>query len=236
MTKKILIVEDAFIFAEDVKVSLEEEGYYVIGVVSTYQKFFNFIQVNQPDFVILDINLKGEESGISAAKYLYEETNIPFLFITGQGDSATFREAKQYFPVNYLVKPCEPSEIVLALELAFHNEDKLEKKVSNSSKKTFKDLTNPNKTHLVDLKDIYYLESRKRYITYYTSEEYFMETSSLQEALELLPPTFIRIHRNYVVNINRVSSIESCRIILDDDRELEVSRMYRKVVLEFFGE
>ena len=102
MPKKILIVEDTILVAEDLRLLLEEAFHKVTDTIVSFDELETSLTKELPDLVLLDIQLKGEKTGIDAAKVLFER-KIPFLFITGQNDWTTFTKAKEYFPVNYIL-------------------------------------------------------------------------------------------------------------------------------------
>lgn len=54
----ILIVEDEFLIARDIRNILFEEGYNVIGEVDSVEEAIEFIKIKKPDLVLIDIQLK----------------------------------------------------------------------------------------------------------------------------------------------------------------------------------
>ena len=64
---KILIVEDEILVATDIQESLEGLGYTVQGMVDTGLKAIEAVEKQLPDLILMDINLKGEMTGIEAA-------------------------------------------------------------------------------------------------------------------------------------------------------------------------
>ena len=93
----ILIVEDEAITALDLKGNLEKSGYHITDIVDNAEDAIKSAKENPPYLVLLDINLKGEKSGISIA----EEINllsIPIVYLTAQTDDATSNEAIETAP------------------------------------------------------------------------------------------------------------------------------------------
>jgi CheY-like chemotaxis protein len=75
---KILIVEDEFIVAYDLKLMLTKGGYLVTGIASSVERALQYIEEKKPDWVLIDIILKGELTGVDLAQILHKR-NIPFL-------------------------------------------------------------------------------------------------------------------------------------------------------------
>ena len=113
--KKVLIVEDAIIIAEDLAASVQELGYDVVGIVDNAPDAYQMIEDRKPDVALLDINLGTEEDGLDIGKRLKEELKVPFIFITAFSSKATQDKIMALEPNGYLVKPFETEELEAAL-------------------------------------------------------------------------------------------------------------------------
>jgi DNA-binding response OmpR family regulator len=83
MVKKVLIVEDEAIAAKDYQKMLEKSGFVVIGVADSSEEAINLAKKERPDIILMDINLKGNMSGIESAKVIYDSYRPEIVFITG---------------------------------------------------------------------------------------------------------------------------------------------------------
>ncbi|MEO8108797.1 MAG: response regulator, partial [Ginsengibacter sp.] len=81
MNKTILIVEDEFIVADDLQLTLQNAGYTVCGIADNVVEAKEIIRVKKPSLVLLDIHLKGKLNGIELAKELKEQ-NIAFVYLS----------------------------------------------------------------------------------------------------------------------------------------------------------
>jgi len=117
--KKILVVEDEFITASALRVSLEGMGCTVVGTVDTGELAVNAATEHKPDLILMDIILKGDMSGITAANIIQKHYDIPVIYLTGQSDEATINRALKSEPFGYIVKPFDEknlkSNIMMAL-------------------------------------------------------------------------------------------------------------------------
>lgn len=77
---KIILIEDDWIIAKEIAYSLQDIGFEVIGTYDSGEEGFEQIKIKQPDLVLLDIDLSGEQTGIDIGRKLKEETTIPFIF------------------------------------------------------------------------------------------------------------------------------------------------------------
>jgi DNA-binding NtrC family response regulator len=117
--RKILIVEDQFIEASDLKQILERAGHKVCGFAASVKTARERIRTENPEFVLLDIFLKGEETGIDLAHQL-RDSNTPFIYLSANSDQATLEAARATQPYGFLVKPFRERDILATLDIAIY--------------------------------------------------------------------------------------------------------------------
>lgn len=108
---RILIVEDEALIASGFACCLEEIGYQAPEIASTGQEAIEFIERNQPDLILMDINLPGM-NGIATMRRVNETHDIPCIFITGYPDQQQIiaqAEAKNVY--GYLIKPVDANDL-----------------------------------------------------------------------------------------------------------------------------
>ncbi|GAO44674.1 sigma-54-dependent transcriptional regulator [Flavihumibacter petaseus] len=118
MPKRILIVEDEFIIANDLQLILEKAGYAVIGIAVSGEEADAFIS-RKPDLVLLDIRLKGRQSGIDIARKLRTE-HIAFIYLSANSNQKILEAAKATEPDGFLVKPFREKDLLIALDIAWY--------------------------------------------------------------------------------------------------------------------
>ncbi|GAB4177195.1 MAG: hypothetical protein Fur006_08650 [Coleofasciculaceae cyanobacterium] len=117
-TIQILVVEDETIIALNLKESLESLGYTVVGIAASGEKAIEKATKYRPDLVLMDIRIKGDMDGISAAQQIWESCSIPAIYVTGHSDRSTLERAKVTAPFGYLLKPVKEQELYVAIETA----------------------------------------------------------------------------------------------------------------------
>ncbi len=117
MTKKILIVEDEFIVANDLSIILERAGYTVCGIAGSVEEARELIEKYKPQLVLLDIYLKGNLTGIDLARQLAAE-NIAFVYLSANSNQKILEEAKATQPYGFMVKPFRERDVLVSLEIA----------------------------------------------------------------------------------------------------------------------
>ena len=117
MKEQILIVEDQFVEADYLRLLLEQAGYRISGIARSVPQAQEMLKNERPDFVLVDIFLKGKQTGIDLARQLAAD-NIPFVYLSANSNEEVLNAAKQTQPYGFLVKPFREKDLLVALEIA----------------------------------------------------------------------------------------------------------------------
>jgi DNA-binding NtrC family response regulator len=117
MKEKVLIVEDQFVEADYLRLMLTKAGYEVTGIARSVPQARELITKQRPDFVLLDIFLKGKETGIDLAGELTKD-NIAFVYLSANSNEEVLNLAKETQPYGFLVKPFREKDLLITLEIA----------------------------------------------------------------------------------------------------------------------
>jgi two-component system, NtrC family, response regulator HydG len=119
MKTKVLIVEDQFIEANNLKIILRKAGYEVCKIARSVPQALAVIDEENPDLVLLDIHLDGELTGIDLAKLL-KQRNIAFVYLSANSDEKILNAAKATKPYGFLVKPFREKDVMVMLDIAWY--------------------------------------------------------------------------------------------------------------------
>lgn len=125
---QVLVVEDENIVALDIKKSLIDMGYEVIGTVATGDECIRVASDHCPDLVLMDIRIKGNIDGVSTAEILKDKFDVPVIFLTAHADDETIDRAKKTSPFGYLLKPFKSAELKSVVEIAI-SKHQVERKI-----------------------------------------------------------------------------------------------------------
>ena len=107
--RRALIVEDEILIAFDLEATMHELGFDICGLVSTADTARSMAIDNQPDVVLMDVNLEGGCEGIEAARWLREVCEVPIVFVTACSDEGTIERIHEQVPgAPVLTKPVYP--------------------------------------------------------------------------------------------------------------------------------
>jgi len=112
---KIIVVEDDFIEAMDIRETLESFGYEVPLTIASGEEALEKIIEIKPDLVLIDIILKGEMDGIKLADEI-KKMDIPIAFITALSENILSQHDKLKESYNYLSKPFKREELEYTIE------------------------------------------------------------------------------------------------------------------------
>jgi|GEM_PF-780890 len=129
--KRILVVEDERIIAEDLRVTLEGFGYDVLEIISNGPDAIKKAGEYLPDLILMDMVLEGTMRGSEAAEIIHKRYNTPIIFLTAYADENTLNMAKASEPYGYLIKPFEERELQATIDMFFYKID-LEEKLKGS--------------------------------------------------------------------------------------------------------
>lgn len=114
---RVVIAEDEAIIRLDLKETLEEEGYEVVGETGRGDEAVELVKQLEPDIAILDIKMPGLD-GLSAAREIAGERRAAVLILTAFSQRDLIEQARDAGALAYLVKPFQRSELIPAIEVA----------------------------------------------------------------------------------------------------------------------
>ena len=117
MTIRVVIAEDEAIIRLDLRETLEEEGYQVVGETGRGDQAVELVRSLQPDLAILDIKMPHMD-GLEAARIISEERICGVLMLTAFSQREVVEDARDAGALAYLVKPYQKSDLIPAIEVA----------------------------------------------------------------------------------------------------------------------
>lgn len=231
-SNSVLIVEDDPEIAESLKDMLEILEYHVVGIAEDYDSAIKYVNSEQIDIALLDIQLKGEKSGIDVAEILKSNFKIPFIFTTAYADKETIKKASEHSPYGYIVKPYGMKDINAGIEVALENHKNLKENedtgIFNSESLFIK--TN-SKILRININDILFVEAKGDYAIFKTLEKGFIVSTTFKNVEDKLDANqFVRVHRSYIVNIDKVVDIEENNLLINE-QVIPISRSQKPKLL-----
>ncbi len=240
MTKKtkILIVEDEMIIAANISLQLTNLGYEVTGILSRGEEALLHIEQQQPDILLLDINLKGNIDGIETAQIMQKTFNIPIIYLTANADEVNFNRAKSTHPYAFISKPFKKLDLERAIELTINRVKSENEQGTTSIEKIDPFILSDSifvrhleKMVRVDIKDILYIEAERNYCRIYSKIKEYLLVMTLKDLDEKLPQKhFIRVHRSFIVNLSQIDEVATSHIVIAK-KAIPVSKSLKEELL-----
>lgn len=232
----ILIVEDELIISEMMSIMLQELDYNILGMARNYDEAIEYLISEKIDIVLIDINLGSGKNGIELANYINNSSQLPFVFVTSNADVVTVNAAKKEKPFGYLQKPFNQDDLYAVIEIARLNFNR--KSINRNQSSLEKNhLFIKDGTSLIKVlfDDLLFVKSDGNYLELHTNTKKYLIRNSLKEFKKELPKNlFLNSHRSYIVNLNKIESIGSNFLILNDIK-IPLVRNYREELINLLN-
>lgn len=170
--------------------------------------------------------------------YLLEikESMVPVIMITSEGDFA----AKSYEyddVVDFLVKPLSFERFEKAIHRVLQQKnDPVNQVLSPSAEiSDYLFIKDGSKRVKIVWEELLYLKSEGNYIAFVTKDKTTLSLMTAKEIEDKLPANFLRVHRSYIVNMNKVESLSPEEIYIGK-LNIPISQKHKKEVMEYIGE
>lgn len=227
---KIGIVEDEMIIVETIVLALAKLGYEIAGTAGTYEEGLEMISLNQPDLMLLDINLGTKKDGIDLAITVKERFDIPIIFLTANSDAATIERAKEIQPLAFIVKPFSQQDLFSAIEIGWNNYNTIRNAEGSPQEEIVLKVGATSIKVLLD--DITYLKNDHHYFdVHFTSGKMIVVRYTTRQMIALLPKKqFAKVNRSCIVNVRYITKIESKFVHLSEIK-LRISKDIKEELL-----
>lgn len=235
MAIKVLIVEDEVIVAEEISADLEDYGFKITEIAISSEECFSAIENDVPHIILMDINIKGNKDGIETAKLIHQTSTIPVIYLTANTDSATFKRALKTAPNAFISKPYSKNDLYSAIEIACnkHNEKLIEEQNPIVNDSFF--VKDGDYYSKLKFDDINYIEADGSYCNIYSNNKKYTLSSNLNHFQNNhKSPIFVRTHRSYIININKVEAFDKESVIINS-KAIPISKSHQKEIMNFFN-
>lgn len=124
LPRRILVVEDDFLVANEIEVALSDAGFDIAGVAASADEAVELAESQRPALVVMDVRLAGEHDGIHAAVEIFRKLGTRCIFATAYRDHHLLERAKLAMPLDWLQKPYPMLSLVNAVRRALEEPDR----------------------------------------------------------------------------------------------------------------
>lgn len=183
---------------------------------------FKYLQLHgNIDLIFLDINMP-KQSGLDFYKALKNPPQV--IFTTAYPQYAV--EGFEVNAVDYLLKPIAYERFLTAINKVLKHNEEVATKTND-----FMVLKENKALHKVYFKDIQYVEAFGDYVKVHTEAKTITTHSTFSKLIQNLPKYFLRTHKSFSINLNRMNQLSGNQITVDA-HTIPIGQTYKQSVLK----
>jgi two-component system LytT family response regulator len=234
MTIRCLAIDDEPLALKQIDIYIRKTPFLeLVAICNNAFDAMGYLRAKQVDLMFVDINMP-DLSGMDFVKSLPEKPFI--IFTTAYSEYAI--EGFKVDAIDYLLKPISYKDFLRAankIKNLFELRGVQSETVEMASEHLF--VKSEYRLVRIELSEIKYIESMHEYVRIHLiNDKPVMTLLSMKSIEEQLPPErFLRVHRSFIVNMDRIKVVERYRIIFDNNVYIPVSDQYKARFQEFIN-
>lgn len=187
------------------------------------QETLAYVKANKVNVLILDVQLHSNISGLELAKKVREtDKNCYIIFLSAHLEYVMI--AYKYKTFDYIAKPFSQTRLEETLVRLFKDIEETHKRYIKID----------NKNTLIDEDEILFVKRDGMKLVYHTLSKNYDTYSSFNKIQNNVPDNFVRCHKSFMVNINKIVNIDPVEssILFSDNSKCEIGPKYKEVVME----
>ena len=189
-------------------------------------KLLEYVDSNKIDVLFLDINLKSNKTGLEIAEIIRKKNkNLYLIFTTGHLEYAML--AYKYKTFDYIAKPFNYERLEDTVVRLFDDIKGLPKKY----------LKIDNKNTIIDEDEIEFIKRDGMKVVFHTTFNDYSIYSSFNKLEDSLPNNFVRCHKSYVINVNKIKNVDfvESKIYFESGSTCDIGPKYKKSLIGVFN-
>lgn len=199
----------------------------LIGSYANVHTALGIIKEKRIDLLFLDIKMP-ELNGFQFIEML-QDKKPKVILITAYSEFAL--KAFEYGVSDYLMKPISYKRFLKSLQLSIHANEKTDEVETNSKNILY--LKSGHALQKIEIKAITYIEAFGNFTKVHYGKETLLASENLSTILSKLPETFIRIHKSYVISLDKIEKVDRKHVRISGT-ELPIGNTYKKLLSEKF--
>ena len=207
-------------------------NFKLIGKCKSAFDAINILKENEVDLIFLDINMPR----LSGLDFLKSLRNPPVVIIT-----TAYREyaveSYELEVLDYLHKPFSFERFYKAIQRVEEKfqDVKIDTIIEKPHAKDHLFIKTDKKHYKIYFKDLLYIESMGDYCKFITTDKTHLSYITLKKLIELLPENFVRVHKSYIVQFNKIDMVEGNMINISK-QTIPIGYSYKKDVLKLLDD
>lgn len=201
----------------------------LVGTTTNPIEALKIVAGQKIDLVFLDVQMP-ELSGIDFIKAINGKSKV--ILTTAYSEFAL--EGYELDVVDYLLKPIRFARFLQAVQKAVSVNENTAAQTSDEDDYIFVKTESKGKFLKINLSDIDYVEGMKNYVAIHCGGKKTLVLTSMKELEERLPKhQFLRVHKSFIIAVNRITGIEGNRVLLKNvTAEILIGDSYKPELME----
>ncbi|MFZ5552606.1 MAG: LytR/AlgR family response regulator transcription factor [Bacteroidota bacterium] len=223
---RCIIVDDDELSRNIMEDLVAETDLELVKTCSSAMEAFNVLKAEEIDLIFLDVDMP-KMSGIDLIKAL--EVLPQIILITSHAEYAV--ESYEYDVTDFIVKPISNTRFLKAVEKAKKNIARPSEITHGATAKTLFIKTDSRLVQ-VHTKNILYIEALGNYVNVYTTAGKYIVLSTMKDIeSRLTPPDFMRVHRSFIVRLDKIESIED-NFITINQKNIPIGKNFKDELMK----
>lgn len=239
---KVMLLDDEKVIVDELKYILEKHSnFQVINSYDDVNEFMEDVEKIQPDVVFIDINL-GSITGFDVAEKLLQLSKTPIIVFATAYDEYAIK-AFEYGAIDYILKPFDEQRIKITIdriEKALGDKKELNSQITKvmnmlSTRKIDKlTVISDGRFKIIPFDRIYFIKAKQGTSEVYASDGVYMCEFNLSQLEEKLEKKFMRIHKSYIVNLDKIAEVipwfkGTYWVVISDSNKTEIPISKEKI-------
>ncbi len=217
-----VIIDDDALALKSLKKCIERYGSLnLVSEFSDAESALDYLSRESCDVLFLDMEMK-EMSGLDLIRKLKQ---VPYVIIISS-KSEYAAEAYNFDVVDYILKPLSYDRF----EKAVSKVEKVAANIKPAGKDYFYIKQDTKMIQLL-YKDVRYIEALSDYVNIFTADKRYTVLSTMKAVENQLPSDFMRIHRSFIVRLDKIKEIEDNTVTIEG-KQLPLSRSNKEIFLK----
>lgn len=224
----VLIIEDDRFLARTLAHHLSSKGHKIVGMVASAEEAIEVAREQQPNLLLVDIELDGKMNGIEACEKINQFSSASIIYLSQFQSEKWTKRIKNTRPVFFLSKPFQEHELDMNLGLL----TEANKQADLEPMRNYIFLKDKDMNVKVPIEEVLFLEAARSSSNIVLSDNRKVTVSMSLKALmnKLNHPKVLRISRSYAVNIEQVTGFAGNKLYINH-HELTLTSDYKNYVL-----
>ncbi len=234
MTIKCIAIDDEPLALKQIAAYIDRTpDLELVAALNNAQDAYAILENKDVDLLFVDINMP-KLSGMDFVKSLQQ--NVGIIFTTAYSEYAV--EGFKVDAIDYLLKPIGYDQFITAVNKAKKRLNPPVDKEQVDGNDNYLFIKSEYKIVRIELNNIIYIEGMREYVRIHLiNQKPVLTLLSFKKLMDKLPAKqFMRVHRSYIVNLNKITTIERMRIVFDDEVRIPVSDQYKGAFQKYIDE